>query len=113
MNTLWLFLITMLPFVTGVLGKSPNHRPTILLYLAVLVLQICVQTQECRMIEKLNGFKIQDADVVHVIRILTLAGCGVAAVFAFIFPAASMWIVVCTSIISVVIIVRYDRSLKE
>ena len=45
MNTLWLFLITMLPFVTGVLGKSPNHRPTILLYLAVLVLQICVQTQ--------------------------------------------------------------------
>ena len=113
MNTLWLFLITMLPFVTGVLGKSPNHRPTILLYLAVLVLQICVQTQECRMIEKLNGFKIQDADVVHVIRILTLAGCGVAAVFAFIFPEASMWIVVCTSIISVVIIVRYDRSLKE
>lgn len=113
MNTLWLFLITMLPFVTGVLGQSPNHRLTILLYLAVLVLQVCVQTIECRMIEKLNGIKMQDADIVNVIRILTLAGCGAAAAFAFFFPAASIWIVVCTSAISVVLIVRYDVRIQR
>ena len=112
MNTLWLFLITMLPFVTGVLGRSPTHMPTILLYLAVLVLQACVQMLECQMIEKLNRIKIQDADVIHTIRNLTFAGCGIAAVFAFIYPPASMWIVVCTSILSVVLIVRYDKRLE-
>lgn len=113
MNTLWLFLITMLPFVTGVLGQSPTHRPTILLYLAVLVLQVCVQTLECRMIEKLNGIRMQDADIVNAIRVLTLAGCGVAAAFAFIRPAASIWIVVFASLVSVVLIVRYDRRISD
>ncbi len=111
MNTIWLFLITMLPFVTGVLGQSPTHRPTILLYLAVLVLQICVQTLECRMIEKLNGIRMQDADIVNVIRVLTLAGCGIAAAFAFFCPAASIWIVVFVSLISIILMVRYDRRM--
>ena len=113
MNTLWLFLITMLPFVTGVLGQSPAHRPTILLYLAVLVLQVCVQTLECRMIEKLNGIRMQDAEVVNAIRVLTLVGCGVAASFAFFCPSASIWIVVFASLISVILIVRYDRRITD
>ena len=113
MNTLWLFLITMLPFVTGVLGQSPTHRQTILLYLALLVLQVCVQTIECRMIENLNGVRMQDADVVNAIRVLTLVGCGIAAVFAFFCPAASIWIVVCVSLVSVILIIRYDRRIEN
>ena len=113
MNTLWLFLITMLPFVTGVLGQSPTHRPTILLYLAVLALQICVQMLECRMIENLNGIRMQDAEVVNGIRVLTLVGCGIAAAFAFFCPAASIWIVVLASLVSVVLIVRYDRMISN
>lgn len=112
MNTLWLFFITMLPFVTGVLGNSPTHRPTILLYLAVLVLQALVQMAECRMIEHFNGIKMQDARIVDQIRKLTFVGCALAAVSAFLCPAASMWIVVCTSIASVVRIVRYDKTIK-
>ena len=111
-NTLWLFLITMLPFVTGVLGHSPTHGPTILLYLAVLALQISVQTAECRMIEHLNGIKMQDAEIVQTVRRLTLAGCGCAAVFSFFYPAASMWIVVCTSVLSIVLIIRYDKKMQ-
>ena len=90
MNTLWLFLITMLPFVTGVLGQSPAHRPTILLYLAVLALQAAVQMLECRMIEKLNGIRIQDAAIVHIIRVLTFAGCGLAGIFAFVLDRKSV-----------------------
>ena len=112
MNTLWLFFITMLPFVTGVLGQSPTHRPTILLYLAVLVLQVLVQMVECRMIERFNGIEMQDAKIVDQIRKLTFAGCALAAVFAFLYPAASMWIVVCTSVVSFVLIVRYDKTIK-
>lgn len=112
MNTLWLFFITMLPFVTGVLGQSPTHRPTILLYLAVLVLQVLVQMVECRMIERFNGIEMQDAKIVDQIRKLTFSGCALAAVFAFLYPAASMWIVVCTSVVSVVLIVRYDKTIK-
>ena len=112
MNTLWLFLITMLPFVTGVLGQSPTHRPTILLYLVILVLQVLVQMVECRMIEQFNGVQMQDAKIVNQIRKLTIAGCALAAIFAFLYPAASMWIVVCASIVSVVLIIRYDRTIR-
>lgn len=111
MNTLWLFLITMLPFVTGVLGQSPTHRPTILLYLFVLLLQAAVQMLECRMIEKLNGIRMLDADIIAIIRRITFIGCGFAAVFAFVCPAAAMWIVVCMSIISVILIIWFDRTI--
>ncbi len=111
MNTLWLFLITMLPFATGVLGRSPAHRPTILLYLSVLVLQVLVQDLECRMLEKLNGVRMLDAEIISVIRKVTLAGCAAAAAAAFLLPAASLWIVVCTSLASVVLMILYDRTL--
>ena len=36
LNCLWLFFVTLLPFVTGVVGSSPRHTPSVLLYLAVL-----------------------------------------------------------------------------
>lgn len=112
-NTVWLFFITMMPFVTGVMGTSPHHAPSVLLYLLVLVLQSGVLAAECRMVEKLNGIEIQDSMIIRRIRKITLIACVLAAVIAFFQPMAGVAVVIAVSVISVIMVVRYDISVSK
>ena len=63
-NCLWLFFITLLPFVTGVVGHSPDHQASMLLYILVLFLIQLTITIESRGISKLNKTPILDYEVI-------------------------------------------------
>lgn len=109
-NCVWLFFITLLPFVTGIVGKSPDHTPSMLLYIGVLLLVQLSITIESRAIQKLNDCVIVDAPVIRQIRIMSFVGYGAAAVCALIYPIASFAIILILTIAEIVVMCRYDSK---
>lgn len=113
LNCLWMFFITLLPFATGIIGSAPDHRPSVLLYIAILFLVQVTITIESKAIQRLNGTPILDGDIIRVIRIITLAGYLVAAIGALIVPISGLLIILALSLVSIVMICLYDRKLEE
>ena len=64
LNCLWLLFITLLPFATGLIGQSANHKYSVLVYIALLFLVQLSITIESRAIRKLNKTPILDEEVI-------------------------------------------------
>ncbi len=112
-NCLWLFFITLLPFVTGVIGHSPDHKLSVLMFIAILFLVQLSITIESKAIQKLNKCRILDHDVIRVIRILSFTGYAVAAVGACIDPSAGLLIILALSLCEIIIMCMYDSKLNK
>lgn len=112
-NCVWLFFITLLPFVTGIVGKSPDHTPSMLLYIGVLFLVQLVISIESRMIVNLNNCTIIDAPVIRKIRIMSFIGYGAAAVCALINPALSFVVIMILSAGEIVVMCNYDSKVTK
>ena len=112
-NCLWLFFITLLPFATGVMGNSPDHVPSTLIYIAVL---LCIQltiSWESRCICKLNDSVILDEPVIKKIRIISLVGYALAAVCALAKPFVGLMIIMLLTVVEIIMIVMYDRKIGK
>ncbi len=113
LNCLWLFFITLVPFVTGVVGNSPNHKWSVLLYLAVMTAQIITLNIECTHLERLNNIEMQDAEVIKQIRKITYIAIAIAAVCTFMMPVIGIAIIVAVSVLSIILIIIYDRKSSD
>ena len=107
-NCVWLFFITLLPFVTAIVGRSPDDRASMLLYIGVLFLVQLVISIESRMIVNLNNCTIVDAPVIRQIRIISFAGYAAAAVCALIHPFSSFIIILILTAVEIIVMCRYD-----
>ena len=107
-NCVWLFFITLLPFVTAIVGRSPDDRASMLLYIGVLFLVQLVISIESRMIVNLNNCTIVDAPVIRQIRIISFAGYAAAAVCALIHPFSSFIIILILTAAEIIVMCRYD-----
>ncbi|MBQ3389589.1 MAG: DUF1211 domain-containing protein [Firmicutes bacterium] len=107
-NCAWLFFITLLPFVTAIVGRSPDDRASMLLYIGVLFLVQLVISIESRMIVNLNNCTIVDAPVIRQIRIISFAGYAAAAVCALIHPFSSFIIILILTAAEIIVMCRYD-----
>lgn len=110
-NCLWLFFITMLPLTTGIIGESPRHMPSILLYIAMLLLVQMTITIESHMIRKLNGTPILDEEVIRKIRVISFAGYIIAAVSTMIKPVSGLVIILILSAAEIFMVCAFDRKI--
>lgn len=108
LNTVWLLFITLLPFATGMVGRSPHHQPTVLFYIFILMMQSILLVLECKMIVKINKRDINDAGIISNLRKITFAGYGLAIIASFIEPIASIVIVIAACFICVLKVIVYD-----
>ena len=109
-NCLWLFFITMLPLATGVIGKSPEHAPSILLYILILLAIQLTITWESHSVCKLNEIEVLDKPVIQKIRVLSITGYIIAAALAFVKPICGLIIILLVTAIELVMICLYDRK---
>ena len=112
-NCLWLFFITLLPFVTGVVGHSPDHQASMLLYILVLFLIQLTITIESRGISKLNKTPILDYEVIKKIRIISFAGYLLAAASTFVNPFLAYIIILALSFVEILLMCLYDIKLGK
>ena len=111
LNCLWLFFITLLPFTTGIVGRSPNHTSSVLLYIAVLFAQQLAITIESVAVRRLNGTPLLDAEVIKPLRIITLIAYVIAAIGTVFLPISGLIIILALSLGSIIAICVYDRKL--
>ena len=109
-NCLWLFFVTLLPFVTGMVGRSPDDRATVLVFLAILLLEELTIKLECDMVKKYGDEGILDANIIHTVRRISFAGNTLAVVCAFFFPIVSIILVVLCRLVEVVVICEFDKK---
>lgn len=112
-NCLWLFFITLLPFATGVVGHSPDHQASMLIYILILFLIQLTITVESRSICRLNNTQVLDYEVIRVIRIISFIGYGLAAASTFITPYFGYAIILILSIVEIVLMCLYDRKISR
>ena len=112
-NCLWLFFITLLPFVTGVVGHSPDHQASMLLYILVLFLIQLTITIESRGISKLNKTPILDYEVIKKIRIISFAGYLLAAASTFVNPFLAYIIILTLSFVEILLMCLYDIKIGK
>ena len=108
MNCVWLFFVTVLPFATGLVGQSPTDRFAVLIY--VLILFLCQFTLkiECDYSNRYNGTEMADDDIIRAIRKESFICDVIAAAAAFAFPLLGLIIVLISSVLDVILVVRYD-----
>lgn len=111
-NALWLFFLTMLPFATALVGKHPESQFAEFIFIAVLLGFNLSIKAECSAIEKLNDIHMRDRAYILKLQKINLIGCGVAIIAAFIYPVASLGVIIAVDIISVFIICTYDKKLE-
>ncbi|MDO4869905.1 MAG: TMEM175 family protein [Bacillota bacterium] len=112
-NCMWLFFITLLPFVTGVVGHSPQSQAAMLLYILILFLVQLSITIESLAITKLNETIILDYEVIRVIRIISFIGYILAAAGTFISPFAAYIIILALSIAEIILMCAYDIKIGK
>ena len=112
-NCLWLFFITLLPFVTGVVGHSPDHQASMLLYILVLFLIQLTITIESRGISKLNKTPVLDYEVIKKIRIISFAGYLLAAASTFVNPFLAYIIILALSFVEILLMCLYDINIGK
>ncbi len=112
-NCLWLFFITLLPFVTGVVGHSPDHQASMLMYIMMLFLIQLTITIESRSICKLNNTPILDYEVIKKIRIISFAGYILAASSTFINPFFAYIIILTLSFVEILFMCLYDIKIGK
>lgn len=112
-NCLWLFFITLLPFVTGVVGHSPDHQASMLLYILILFLIQLMITIESRSICKLNKTTVLDYEVIKKIRIISFVGYILAAASTFINPFFAYIIILALSFIEILLMCLYDIKIGK
>lgn len=112
-NCLWLFFITLLPFVTGVVGHSPDHQASMLLYILVLFLIQLTITIESRGISKLNKTPVLDYEVIKMIRIISFAGYLLAAASTFVNPFLAYIIILALSFVEILLMCLYDIKIGK
>lgn len=113
-NALWLFFIVLLPFATDLVGIHPNSARAMIIYLSVLLAINIIIKIECAMIEKLNRIKMRDQLYIHNLQKLSFAGIVIAAIVCAFAPFASMVIIICMNVLSIIYIVKYDvQSTKK
>lgn len=107
-NCLWLFFITLLPFITGTIGRNPDNQYVVLLYIGILLLVNITLEIECAMIVKQNKHDIKDAEIIRLLRKVTITGYLVAAAISFVSPLVAICIVVFTCVVNIGLIWRHD-----
>ena len=112
-NCLWLFFITLLPFVTGVVGHSPDHQASMLMYIMMLFLIQLTITIESRSICKLNNTPILDYEVIKKIRIISFAGYILSAASTFINPFFAYIIILTLSFVEILFMCLYDIKIGK
>ena len=112
-NCLWLFFITLLPFVTGVVGHSPDHQASMLLYIMVLFLIQLMITIESKGISKLNKTPVLDYEVIKKIRIISFAGYLLAAASTFVNPFLAYIIILALSFVEILLMCLYDIKIGK
>lgn len=112
-NCLWLFFITLLPFVTGVVGHSPDHQASMLLYILILFLIQLTITIESRSICKLNKTTVLDYEVIKKIRIISFAGYILAAASTFFNPFFAYITILALSFIEILLMCLYDIKIGK
>ncbi len=112
-NCLWLFFITLLPFVTGVVGHSPDHQASMLMYIMMLFLIQLTITIESRSICKLNNTPILDYEVIKKIRIISFAGYILAAASTFINPFFAYIIILTLSFVEILFMCLHDIKIGK
>ena len=112
-NCLWLFFITLLPFVTGVVGHSPDHQASMLLYILMLFLIQLTITIESKSICKLNNTQVLDFEIIKKIRIISFVGYVLAAASTFINPFFAYIIILALSFIEILLMCLYDIKIGK
>lgn len=107
-NCLWLFFITLLPFVTGLVGHSPENQAAMLLYILILFLVQLSISIESFAITKLNDTVVLDHEVIRVIRIISFVGYVLAAAGTFLNPFAAYIVILILSALEIVLMCLYD-----
>ena len=113
LNCLWLFFITLLPFATGLIGQSANHRYSVLVYIAVLFLVQVSITIESRAIRKLNKTPILDEEVIRRIRVVSIVGYIIAAICTLVVPVSGLVVVLMLSAVEIVFMCTYDIKISK
>ena len=113
LNCLWLLFITLLPFATGLIGQSANHKYSVLVYIALLFLVQLSITIESRAIRKLNKTPILDEEVIKKIRIISFTGYIIAAVCALVVPVSGLIVVLVLSAVEIVFVCLYDIKISK
>ena len=112
-NCLWLFFITLLPFATGVVGNSPDHQASMLLYILILFLIQLTITIESISICRLNNTMILDHEVIRIIRIISFVGYVLSAGSTFINPFFAYVIILVVSFIQILLICLFDIKIGK
>ena len=113
LNCLWLFFVTLLPFATRVIGNSHGHTPSVLLYIGVLIMVQLTITIESRSIRKLNKTPILDEEIIKKIRMISIAGYLISALFAFFKPFIALLMILLLTVIEIILICLYDRKIAK
>ena len=113
LNCLWLLFITLLPFATGLIGQSANHKYSVLVYIALLFLVQLSITIESRAIRKLNKTPILDEEVIKKIRVISFTGYIIAAVCALVVPVSGLIVVLVLSAVEIVLVCLYDIKISN
>ena len=113
LNCLWLLFITLLPFATGLIGQSANHKYSVLVYIALLFLVQLSITIESRAIRKLNKTPILDEEVIKKIRVISFTGYIIAAVCALVVPVSGLIVVLVLSAVEIVFVCLYDIKISK
>lgn len=111
LNCLWLFFVTLLPFVTGVVGKSPTDQASVLMYILILCMESLLLKWECTTLERLNHSVTADIEIIWPLRRVTFLGYAFAAVCTFFMPLASLVLIVGICVVNVILVCLYDRKL--
>ena len=112
-NCMWLFFITLLPFVTGLAGHAGNYQPAMLMYILVLFMVQLSITIESRSICKLNNTEILDGEVIRIIRIVSFVGYPLAAASTFWNTLIAYIIILAVSIIEIALMCAYDIKIGK
>lgn len=91
-------------------GRSPDDKDTVLVFLAILLLEELTIKWECDMVKKYGDEGILDANIIHTVRRVSFVGNILAVVCAFFFPIASIILVVLCRLVEVVVICNFDRK---
>ncbi|MCQ2560851.1 MAG: DUF1211 domain-containing protein [Clostridia bacterium] len=109
LNCVWLFFITLLPFVTGMIGNYPDSLFCVLIYTAVIFLCQLTLKVECDYVNKVNNTTIHDIEIIQVIRLESMLFSIVAAAAAILYmPFAGLMILLFNSVLNIVQIIRFD-----
>ncbi len=110
LNGIWIFFITLVPFVTGYVGQYPNERFPELLYIGTITLwSLAFQFLDAA-ITRCNSGTQKDVVRTWKLRITLFGGYALAAITIWLKPIISIIIIGCITLLWGVIMLLPEKS---